>query len=125
MLHQRRVPFLLVSKKCTTHVGHDWPSAASRNATRNAFKSACVRGKGKVKVVFNSNPAEFKRDSVILDVNGKLREIPNDFVWIFAGGEPPTAFLRKIGVGFGMQDMTSAGSREAKQAKEVKKKPSH
>ena len=61
---------------------------------------------GKVKVIFNSNPADFKQDSVILDVNGKLQEIPNDFVWIFAGGEPPTAFLKKIGVQFGMRDLT-------------------
>jgi thioredoxin reductase (NADPH) len=70
-------------------------------------------------VVFNSNPAEFKQGSVILDVSGKPQEIPNDFVWIFAGGEPPTAFLKKIGVGFGMQDMTSAGSKEAKEVREA------
>jgi len=37
-------------------------------------------------------------------------------VWIFAGGEPPTAFLKKIGVGFGMRDVTTEASSEAKQA---------
>ena len=72
--------------------------------------------KGKVKVVFNSIPAEFKENSVVLEVNGKQEEIPNDFVWIFAGGQPPTAFLKKIGIGFGNQDLTSTGSKEAKQA---------
>jgi len=72
--------------------------------------------KGKVKVVFNSVPAEFKENSVVLEVNGKQEEIPNDFVWIFAGGQPPTAFLKKIGIGFGNQDLTSTGSKEAKQA---------
>jgi len=71
--------------------------------------------KGKVKVVFNSVPAEFKENSVVLEVNGKQEEIPNDFVWIFAGGQPPTAFLKKIGIGFGNQDLTSTGSKEAKQ----------
>jgi len=38
---------------------------------------------------------EFKKDSVVIDVNGELQEIPNDFVWIFAGGDPPNAFLRR------------------------------
>ena len=74
--------------------------------------------KGKVKVVFNSIPTEFKEKSVIMDVNGKQEEIPNDYVWIFAGGEPPTAFLKKIGIGFGAQDLTSTGAREVKAAKE-------
>jgi len=57
---------------------------------------------------------EFKAKSIILDVKGQLREIPNDFVWIFAGGEPPNAFLKKIGVGFGMRDMALQGSKELK-----------
>jgi thioredoxin reductase len=72
--------------------------------------------KGKVNVIFNSMPVEFKQTSVILDVNGKVQEIPNDFVWIFAGGEPPTAFLKKIGVQVGLRDMTAEGSSEAKKA---------
>ena len=69
---------------------------------------------GKVKVLFNSNPVEFKPESVVLDVNGSVQEIPNDFVWIFAGGTPPNDFLKKIGVGFGARDMTLEASREAK-----------
>jgi len=49
-------------------------------------------------------------------VNGGKQEIPNDFVWIFAGGTPPNAFLKKIGVGFGSRDMTVEASKEARQA---------
>ena len=60
-------------------------------------------------------PVEFKPNSVILEVNGKQEEIPNDYAWIFAGGEPPTAFLKKIGVRVGLRDMTTEGSSEAKQ----------
>jgi putative YpdA family bacillithiol system oxidoreductase len=71
---------------------------------------------GKVKVVFNSIPVEFKPNSVVLEVGGKLQEIPNHFVWIFAGGDPPTAFLKKVGIKCGMHDMTSERSTEAKQA---------
>jgi thioredoxin reductase (NADPH) len=90
--------------------------AFSRIKERNAQRiEECMR-KGKLKVFFNSMPTEFKQVSVILEINGQRQEIPNDYVWIFAGGEPPTAFLKKIGVRTGMQDMTSAGSKEAKQA---------
>jgi thioredoxin reductase (NADPH) len=88
----------------------------TRIKERNAQRIAeCIRSK-KVEVVFNSMPVEFGQNSVILDVQGETREIPNDYVWVFAGGEPPTAFLKKIGVGFGMRDMTSEGSNEAKRA---------
>jgi thioredoxin reductase len=65
-------------------------------------------------VLFKSNPVEFKPDSVVLQVNGEVQEIPNDFVWIFAGGTPPYDFLKKIGVGFGMRDMTLEAGSEAK-----------
>lgn len=79
----------------------------SRIKDRNAQRlNECVR-KGKLKVIYNSNPIEFTKDEVILDVAGAKQRIPNDYVWIFAGGEPPTAFLKKIGVGLGHQDLTS------------------
>jgi thioredoxin reductase len=58
---------------------------------------------------------EIREEVVVLDVNGKLSKIPNDFVWIFAGGTPPNAFLKKIGVEFGMRDITLEASREASQ----------
>src|SRR6266699_1901033 len=73
--------------------------AFSRIKERNSQRIQESIRKGKVKVIFNSAPVEFKEKSVLLDVNGKTEEIPNDYVWIFAGGEPPTAFLKKIGVG--------------------------
>jgi thioredoxin reductase (NADPH) len=94
--------------------------AFSRIKERNSQRiEECLR-KGKLKVIFNSTPAEFKPVSVILEINGKShQEIPNDYVWIFAGGEPPTAFLKKIGVRIGMQDMTSAGSKEAKDVRQA------
>ena len=52
----------------------------------------------------------------MLEVAGNPQVIPNDYVWIFAGGDPPTAFLKKIGVAFGAQDLTSSASKEAKEA---------
>ncbi len=71
---------------------------------------------GKLKVLFHSSPVEFKPESVVLDVSGQTQEIPNDFVWIFAGGTPPNAFLKKIGVAFGAKDLTLEASTEVKQA---------
>jgi thioredoxin reductase len=88
----------------------------ARIKERNAQRiEECART-GKVRVLFNSNPVEITQDSVILDVKGQLQQIPNDFVWIFAGGVPPTDFLKKIGVDFGMRDMVLEASKEAKQA---------
>jgi len=91
----------------------------TRIKERNAQRIQEAIRKGKVKLLFNSNPVEFRKDSVILDVGGKTQEIPNDYVWIFAGGEPPTAFLKKIGVAFGAQDLTTSAGKEAKAAKEA------
>jgi thioredoxin reductase (NADPH) len=88
----------------------------SRIKERNAQRIADSIKSGKVEVLFNSTPVEFKEESVLLDVQGQQREIPNDYVWIFAGGTPPNDFLKKIGVGFGARDMTHDGSHEAKQA---------
>ena len=88
----------------------------SRIKERNAKRiEECINA-GKIKVLFQSNPVEFKPESVILEVCGQQQEIPNDFVWIFAGGTPPTAFLKKVGVGFGERDVTLEASKAAKQA---------
>ena len=88
----------------------------SRIKERNAQRIAECMRKNELKVIFNSAPVEIKENVVVLEVNGSRQEIPNDYVWVFAGGEPPTAFLKKIGVGFGAKDMTSEGSKEARKA---------
>jgi thioredoxin reductase (NADPH) len=88
----------------------------SRIKERNATRIEEFTKSGKVRVLFNSTPVEFKPESVILDVAGQQQEFPNDFVWIFAGGTPPTAFLKKVGVGFGSCDVTLETSKAAKQA---------
>jgi thioredoxin reductase (NADPH) len=93
-------------------------SAFSRLKDRNQQRIQEFIRKGKLAVLFNSSPVEFRSDSVVIEVNGANRTVPNDFVWIFAGGEPPTAFLKKVGIGFADRDMTSEGSREAKRTEE-------
>jgi thioredoxin reductase len=97
----------------------------SRIKERNEKRiDECMRS-GKVRVLFNSNPVEFKAESALLDLNGSREVIPNDFVWIFAGGTPPNAFLKKIGIGFGTRDLTLEASKEAKRADEERKQLAH
>jgi len=93
----------------------------SRIKERNVKRIEDSIRTGKVEVLFETNPLEFKADSVTLDVKGVRRELPNDFVWIFAGGTPPNDFLKKIGVGFGSRDVTLEASKEAKDAEASRK----
>jgi thioredoxin reductase (NADPH) len=81
---------------------HDFFRIKKRNAQRIA---ECLHT-GKINVIFNSTPIEFRHGQVILDVGGRLRILANDLVWIFAGGTPPHDFLKKIGVGFGQREPT-------------------
>src|SRR3984893_10603006 len=93
----------------------------SRIKERNAKRIEEFIQSRKLQALFNSNPVEFKPESVVLEVNGSNQEIPNDYVWIFAGGSPPTAFLKKIGVGFGSRDVTLEASKAAKTAQAERK----
>jgi thioredoxin reductase (NADPH) len=91
-------------------------AAFSRIKDRNAKRLEDFLRRGKINVLFNSNPMEFRQDSVVLDVNGNQQTLPNDFIWIFVGGEPPTAFLKKIGISLGERDVTKDGVRAANEA---------
>ena len=93
----------------------------SRIKERNAKRIEEYMKAGKLKVLFNSMPVEFREDAVVLEVNGEQQELANDYVWIFAGGTPPNDFLKKIGVQFGMRDMTQEASQEVKEVIQAKK----
>jgi len=41
---------------------------------------------------------EISASEVALSVGDSVRKVPNDYVYIFAGGEAPNEFLKKIGV---------------------------
>jgi putative YpdA family bacillithiol system oxidoreductase len=86
----------------------------SRLKERNAQRvRECMRA-GRLRVVFNSQPREIREQSVILEVPGGQREIPNDYVWVFAGGTPPNAFLERVGVKLGTQDLSAQVQAEAR-----------
>lgn len=75
-------------------------SEFSRLKDRNAKRIAEQMNSKNLKVLFNSMPTEFREGSVSIEHEGQVREMPNDFVWIFAGGTPPTDFLKASGVAF-------------------------
>ena len=55
---------------------------------------------GKVEVLLKSVVKEINNNAVILNLSDENEdiELPNDLVYVFAGGELPTVFLEKIGV---------------------------
>jgi thioredoxin reductase/Pyruvate/2-oxoacid:ferredoxin oxidoreductase delta subunit len=88
-------------------------SEFSRLKDRNAQRfQECVH-KGTIRLVLSSNPIEIRAQSVLLQLEDRIEEIPNDYVWIFAGGTPPNEFLEKAGVVIGRQDLTQAALAEA------------
>ncbi len=56
---------------------------------------------GQVRPLFSSQPVEITPGAVRLKVGSDVVELPNDYVFVFAGGVPPFDLLRKIGVRFG------------------------
>ena len=56
---------------------------------------------GKIQVLLNSSVLAINQDSVRIQLAGMDQEIPNNYVFIFAGGEPPFELLKKIGIHFG------------------------
>ena len=51
-----------------------------------------------LKVIYNSNVASINEKDVLLKINDDTKQLENDLVYIFAGGELPTSFLQKAGV---------------------------
>jgi len=53
-----------------------------------------------LKVIYNSNVVSINDNDVVLkiDEQDEIKQIENDLVYIFAGGELPTSFLQKAGV---------------------------
>lgn len=68
---------------------------------KNEDRIAAMFKEGRVKPIFNSEVLEIGDGFARLKVEAKEIRLPNDYVFVFAGGEPPFAFLRQIGVRFG------------------------
>jgi thioredoxin reductase (NADPH) len=59
-----------------------------------------AKAKGELEIIFSSNIVSIEDGTVSISTGteGEVRTIPNDLVYIFAGGELPTQFLEKAGV---------------------------
>jgi putative YpdA family bacillithiol system oxidoreductase len=72
-----------------------------RIKTRNEQLITKMIENGQVNIIFNSNIAEISKTSVKIQKDNEELSIPNSYVFIFAGGEPPFPLMHKIGIQFG------------------------
>jgi putative YpdA family bacillithiol system oxidoreductase len=61
--------------------------------------------KKKITVMYESVVKEIQGTKVVLETQQGTVELPNEFVFIFAGGEMPNEFLKKIGIQMHMQSI--------------------
>lgn len=64
----------------------------------NKLKIESAISQGQLEVRYNSQLVEIRESSVFLQEPNGIQEIPNDQVFIFAGGELPNAFLKAAGI---------------------------
>jgi hypothetical protein len=79
-------------------------SAFFRLKARNDKAIHQAMADGRVRVVFDSDVARIEDGRVVLVVDGTERLLPNDEVFVFAGGVPPFELLKQAGVSFDPAD---------------------
>jgi thioredoxin reductase len=68
---------------------------------KNEERVSELMSKGRAKALFGSEVTEILTDCVRLKLGERVVELPNDYVFVFAGGEPPFGLLRQMGIRFG------------------------
>ncbi len=69
-----------------------------RAKPKNRERIQAAAADGTVTLTLNSNVVEITPEAASISQNGTRLTIPNDYVFIFIGGELPNDFLKKIGV---------------------------
>ena len=73
-----------------------------RAKKRNLERIAEFAAQGRLEVVFSSVVHDIGPGRVCLTLDdGSEREIDNDYVFVFAGGDPPYPLLERVGIGMG------------------------
>jgi thioredoxin reductase/NAD-dependent dihydropyrimidine dehydrogenase PreA subunit len=72
--------------------------AFARAKPRNRERVVAAERGRRLRVMFNSNVKLIAPESVVIEQEGILAEVPNDAVIVSAGGVLPTEFLRRIGI---------------------------
>lgn len=80
--------------------GENFAKAKPKNQERIAEAEAT----GRIKVFYNSHVFEIHEKTVTINTADGTRDVGNDFVFVFAGGEMPTPFLKKIGIEFATKE---------------------
>jgi thioredoxin reductase/Pyruvate/2-oxoacid:ferredoxin oxidoreductase delta subunit len=68
---------------------------------KNEERIAELLAKRRIEPAFGTEVELIAPSSVRLKAPEGVRELPNDYVFVFAGGEPPFALLRQMGIRFG------------------------
>jgi thioredoxin reductase len=68
---------------------------------KNEDAFAKLVASGRIETLFHSQPVNIAEDRVTLRVGHEERELPNDYVFVFAGGVPPFDLLKKVGIQMG------------------------
>jgi thioredoxin reductase len=78
---------------------------------KNQERIEAVLKSGRVQALFGSEVVDIGDQSVRLKVKDEEEVVlPNDYVLVFAGGEPPFGLLRQAGVRFGGEDEAGTGA---------------
>ena len=72
----------------------------TRLKERNAKRLEEFRRRKAISVLLNSNVKRIREKEVHIETAEGVRVVPNDYVFIFAGGEMPFEFLKKTGIKF-------------------------
>ena len=75
-------------------------SQFARIKPKNKERIEEAQKNNKIKIIYNSNLVEIKEQTIFLRVMDEemVRELNNDLVYIFAGGELPSKFLSNAGI---------------------------
>lgn len=79
---------------------------------RNREKLENTVREGKVRVLLGSHVRAIEEGAVTLETRGGEQRLPNDYVIIRIGGEPPFPFLERIGVRMVVKEVPLPGSEE-------------
>ena len=84
-----------------------------RAKERNRAKLAEAVAHGRLRLVLGSQVRAIREDAVELEHEGARQLLPNDFVILRLGGEPPFAFLERLGVRIVKKDVPLPEAGEA------------
>lgn len=87
---------MLMATNDVTLVNRNENFAGCKPKNKEAITAAIDAGA--LKAVFKSNLVSISPEFVLCKVGAEVRQMENDLVYVFAGGELPTGFLQKAGI---------------------------